>query len=164
MTRRVAKLGFVAKRRLAVLAAVTIAATVACSDPLGPQTQRDELQEAQDLWRSRRPLRYAYTIQRQCFCTEDARGPVRVTVAGETVVSQLYEDGRMVDAAATDWFPSVDGLFAVLLDAIDEGAYEIRVTYDAQFGVPVDFWIDYSQNIIDEELGFMVTAAVQPIS
>ena len=149
--------------RWAALAAVAIAASAACSD-LGPKSQVDELQEAQELWRSQRPLRYAYTIQRQCFCTEDARGPVRVTVDGETVVSQLYEDGRTVDAAATDWFPSVDGLFAVLLNAFDEGAFEIRVTYDPGLGIPVDFWIDYSQNIIDEELGFTVTAAVQPIS
>ena len=149
--------------RRAALAAVAIAASVACSD-LGPKSQGDELQEAQELWRSQRPLRYSYTIQRQCFCTEDARGPVRVTVDGETVVSQLYDDGRMVDAAATDWFPSVDGLFAVLVDAFDEGAFEIRATYDPKLGIPVDFWIDYSQNIIDEELGFTVTEAVQPIS
>ena len=88
---------------------------------------------------------------------------MRVTVDGETVVSQLYGDGRAVDATAAGWFPSVDGLFVVLLEAFDEGAHEIRVTYDPQLGVPVDLWIDYSQNTIDEELGFTVTEAVQPI-
>lgn len=163
MSRRVATLRLVARCWQAALAVAVIAASVACSD-LGPKSQVDELQEAQELWRSQRPLRYVYTIQRQCFCTEDARGPVRVTVDGETVVSQFYGDGRTVDAAAAGWFPSVDGLFAVLRDAFDEGAYEIRATYDPQLGVPVDFWIDYSQNTIDEELGFTVTEAVQPIS
>ena len=130
---------------------------------MGPNNRVDELEEAQQLWRSERPHRYVYTIQRQCFCAEGARGPVRVTVDGETVVSLLYGDGRAVDATAAGWFPSVDGLFVVLLEAFDEGAHEIRVTYDPQLGVPVDLWIDYSQNTIDEELGFTVTEAVQPI-
>ena len=163
MSGGVAKLRLVAKCRRAAIAAVAIAASAGCSD-LGPKSQVDELKEAQELWRSRRPLRYVYTIQRQCFCTEDARGPVRVTVDGETVVSQLYDDGRAVDVEAAAWFPSVDGLFTVLLDAFDQGAYEIRATYDPELGVPVDFWIDYAQHTIDEELGFTVTEAVQPIS
>ena len=163
MSQRFVELILVAKRRRVALVAVALAASAACSD-LGPQSQVDELQVAQELWRSQRPLRYAYTIQRQCFCTEDARGPVRVTVDGEVVVSQSYEDGRAVDITAAGWFPSVGGLFSVLLEGFDEGAHEIRATYDPELGVPVDFWIDYNQNTIDEELGFTVTEAVQPIS
>ena len=121
------------------------------------------MREAEQLWQLRRPARYEYTVQRQCFCGEDARGPVRVTVDGETIVSQTYDDGRAVDAPADEWFPSVDGLFAVLRDAFARDAHEIRVSYDPQLGVPVELWIDYSQNIADEELGFTVTEAVQPI-
>ena len=162
MSRRVARLPLATRCRQAVLVVAAIAASAACSD-LGPKGPVDELEEAQELWRSQRPLRYVYTIQRQCFCGEDARGPVRVTVDGETVASQLYGDGRPVNAAAVGWFPSVDGLFAVLLEAFAEDAHEIRVTYDPQLSVPIDFWIDYSQNTIDEELGFIVTEAVQPI-
>ena len=92
-----------------------------------------------------------------------SRAGVRDGVDGETVASQLYGDGRPVNAVAVGWFPSVDGLFAVLLEAFDEDAHEIRVTYDPQLGVPINFLIDYSQNTIDEELGFTVTEAVQPV-
>jgi hypothetical protein len=31
-------------------------------------------------------------------------------------------------------------------------------------GVPFEFWIDYSEFTADEELGFVVTEAVQPVS
>jgi hypothetical protein len=58
----------------------------------------------------------------------------------------------------------VDGLFDVLRDAMNEGAHEIRVTYNPANGVPIDFWIDYSENTADEELGFIVTESVQPTS
>jgi len=145
------------------LALATLCVLAVCSD-LGPgDLQQDELREAQELWQLRRPARYEYTVRRQCLCTEDALGPVRVSVDGETIVSQLYEDGRSVDASAVEWFPSVDGLFAVLRDAFTRDAHETRVSYDPRLGVPVELWIDYSQNIADEELGFTVTEAVQPI-
>jgi hypothetical protein len=139
--------------------------TLAACQDLGPETPRDELQENLELWQAMRPARYAYTIERQCFCGVDARGPVRVTVEGETVLSQVYvEDGRLATGPATGWFPSVDGLFALLRDAIDEGAHEVRVSYDPVSGVPFEFWIDYSEFTADEELGFAVTEAVQPVS
>jgi hypothetical protein len=81
------------------------------------------------------------------------------------VLSQVYvEDGRLATGPATGWFPSVDGLFALLRDAIDEGAHEVRVSYDPVSGVPFEFWIDYSEFTADEELGFVVTEAVQPVS
>jgi hypothetical protein len=34
------------------------------------------------------------------------------------------------------------------------------VTYDVETGVPIEFWIDYAENIADEELGFRVTESV----
>ena len=148
----------------AALALAAISLFTACFD-LGPESQRDELEKNRELWQSRQPARYVYAIERQCFCPEEARGPVRVTVQGGTVVSQLYVgDGRAVEGAATDWFPGVNGLFDVLRAAFDGGAHDVRATYDPEFGVPVDFWIDYSETTIDEELGFTVTEAVQAIS
>ena len=62
------------------LALATLCVLAVCSD-LGPgDLQQDELREAQELWQLRRPARYEYTVRRQCFCTEDALGPVRVSV------------------------------------------------------------------------------------
>ena len=51
--------------------------------------------------------------------TEDRLGPVRVTVVGADVTSRVYVDsGDPVDPQMEDLFPTVDGLFEVLLDAL----------------------------------------------
>jgi hypothetical protein len=54
----------------------------------------------------------------------------------------------------------VEGLFDILRDAIVRDAHVIEVTYDVETGVPIKFWIDYAENIADEELGFRVTESV----
>jgi hypothetical protein len=38
----------------------------------------------------------------------------------------------------------------------------LDVTYDPVLGVPVAFWIDYDEMVIDEELGMTVTEPIEP--
>jgi len=145
-------------RRL--LTGLLVAAVAGCSDALF-ETQLDELAENLERWEATRPTDYTYAIARRCFCGPEARGPVRVTVAGSVVVSQKYVDsGEPVQGDAVGWFPDVDGIFAILKAALEGGAYEVRVSYDTPTGVPTDVWIDYEKNTADEELGFEVTEAV----
>lgn len=142
----------------------TLVALSACGI-LGPDAQVDGLEEAFDRWESTRPESYTFAVERLCFCGPDARGPVRITVAGSTITSQVYVEGAAeVEGQATEWFPDVDGLFEVIRDAIDRDAHTIQVTYDPTSGVPVDFWIDYQEFTADEELGFRVVESVQPTS
>ncbi len=137
---------------------------IACSDG-GPVTEIDSLDDALSLWHDVGPASYTVAIERQCFCGPDGRGPVRVTVINGKIVGQVYvASGASVTGDAQGWFPDVDGLFEILRGAMDDGAHEIRVTYDPANGVPVDFWIDYDENTADEELGFLVTESVQPTS
>ena len=147
-------------RGMAFVAVALLAA--ACSNT-GPITGIDDLADAVSLWNDLGPNSYAFAIERQCFCSSEARGPVRITVINGQIVAQIYVDsGASVTGDARGWFPDVDGLFDVLRDAMNEGAHEIRVTYNPVNGVPIDFWIDYSENMADEELGFIVTESVQP--
>lgn len=128
-------------------------------------TALDELERNQELWERVAPVSYQYAVERLCFCGVEARGPVRVTVAGTVVSSRFYIDnGDPVPPNFADLFPTVGGLFDILRDAIDREAHEIRVTYDPETGVPIDFWIDYLEMAIDEEVGIRVTEAVaQPL-
>ncbi|MDA0329187.1 MAG: DUF6174 domain-containing protein [Gemmatimonadetes bacterium] len=125
----------------------------------------DELERNQERWERVAPAAYQYAVERLCFCGLEARGPVRVTVVGSAVSSRVYVDsGDPVPANFGESFPTVPGLFDILRDAIDRDAHEIRVTYDPETGVPIDFWIDYLEMAIDEELGIRVTEAVaQPL-
>jgi hypothetical protein len=148
--------------RIGAICAVALAA--ACSDE-GPSTPLDDLETAERLWSAVGPTSYVYAIERLCFCGESARGPVRLTVVEGTVSARTYvESGAPVEGIAADWFPEVEGLFGVVREALSEGAATVRVTYDPVNGVPVDIWIDYSETIIDEELGFIVTEAVTQTS
>jgi hypothetical protein len=87
-----------------------------------------------------------------------------VTVQNGVAVGRVYVDsGLDVPGAAAPSFPTVDGLFDILRDAIQAEADRIDVTYDPDLGVPLDFWIDYSEMAADEELGMEITEEVAPI-
>jgi hypothetical protein len=149
----------------AVLAIVVAAAFLSTCDTLGlGNGPRDELSRNRELWARIGPSAYEYALERRCFCGEAARGPIRVTVEVGAVVERVYVgSGDPVPASFDDLFPVVDGLFDVLEDAYERDAHQIDVTYDPETGVPIDFWIDYSENTIDEELGYTVTEPVHQL-
>ncbi len=119
---------------------------------------RSDLEENRERWEAFRPTSYSVTIERLCFCGVEARGPVQVTVQGTEVIERVYTDsGEPVAENLAHVFPGIDGLFDFLLEALDGDAHEIRVTYDQGTGIPTDVWIDYDENMIDEEQGFSVT-------
>jgi hypothetical protein len=147
-----------------VLTAMAVLATSGACGDLGPgDGPFEELTRNQERWQQQRPATYQYGVERLCFCGVEARGPVRVTVTGDDVTDRSYIDtGEPVPALFEDLFPTVDGLFDVLRDAIEREAHRIDVTYDPISGVPLDLFIDYEQNVADEELGFRVVEVVGP--
>jgi hypothetical protein len=145
---------------VALLPALLALLCSSCRD-LGPAT--DPLQEEINLqrarWESRRPSAYVYEVERICFCAEGARGPARIRVQGTQVVGRTYTaSGAPVDSDFQRLFPSVDGLFDVLDDALDRGADQIQVQWDDELGMPVYFYIDYVTLVFDDELAVKVTA------
>ena len=134
-------------------------AASACSDQGPPLGVRGELEVNRARWEASRPTSYSYTVERRCFCGVDARGPVVVRVSGGAVVARTYRDtGQAVPEALRDLFPPVGGLFDILEDALDGGADHVQVTWDSASGVPLDFFIDYEENVADEEQGYGVLA------
>jgi hypothetical protein len=126
-------------------------------DSLGPE--RDDLERARARWEATRPANYQYAVERLCFCYPV--GAARVTVEWDEVTSVVFlEEAPEGFEPSADLYPSVDGLFDILEDAVESGAHSISVTYDPETGVPVEFFIDYSENIADEELGMRVTEPV----
>jgi hypothetical protein len=142
-----------------VLRSTALAACfLACSDQ-GPEISglRAEIEANRSRWVAQRPPSYHYEIERLCFCTEESRGPVRVVVVDGQVTARTYAPGGGAVPSDLVWlFPPADGLFDILLDALDREAHEIRVTWDDDTGLPVDFWIDYIENAIDEEVGYRI--------
>ena len=144
------------RRRLAAVAwaAVVLAAGAACGDATGP---RDELSDARARWRASRPDAYAFTLQVGCFCIAEVTSPVIVEVHGTTVVSRRYEaTGESVDARWAAAFPSVDGLFEVIESAVAGGADRLHTEYDPTRGFPREIFVDYYENMADDEMAYVV--------
>jgi hypothetical protein len=143
---------------------VALSGLLGACGSLGPEDARlAELEVRQARWERLHPSAYVYAVERLCFCPEEYRGPVRLTVEDGVAVDWVYVDsGLTVPPGIAVSFPTVDGLFEILRSAIEDDAFEVRVTYDSALGVPVDFWIDYIQMVADEELGMRVTEAVAP--
>jgi hypothetical protein len=118
---------------------------------------REQYEQGLARWELTRPEAYVATMERICFCTPEMTGPVLVTVQGNTVVSRVYEaSGEPVPAEYADGFPTIDGLFRIIKDAIDDGYHKLDAFYDPATGIPFNFWIDYERNVQDEEVGYNV--------
>jgi hypothetical protein len=147
---------------LPALALLTLLGAVSCTNSI-PQ----ELTSSEKLWKDQGMNNYDFTLERQCFCPEDWRGPVNIQVRNGTAVSVTYvSGGAAVTEGKFDNADTVPKLFTILKNAYaGKGVFEqkadtINVTYNTQFGYPTTFYIDVSQTIADEEQGYTITNLV----
>jgi len=148
---------------LAVLAFAVVLPLSGCGE-WGIETDRlREVERHRTLWDQQGLATYRYAVERLCFC--GLAGPVRVTVVDDDASARIFvSSGDPVPEEQADWYPTVDGLFELLVDAVQRNAHDIEVTYDPDTGVPLDIFIDYQQNVADEELGFRVTEPPGPVT
>jgi len=140
---------------LVVLAVLAGAGSTACSDPLGPE--QDELGKARARWEAHGSQFYSFTFQRGCFCPPAITRPVRIEVWDGVVVSAVDPDtGDPLDPPQ-EGFPTIDDLFDEIQESIDREADEIQATYDEDLGYPVNVFVDWIINAIDDEMSFHVT-------
>lgn len=149
-------------RRAPLLALLLSTLGVATCDVSGPGlSELHELSTNRARWSRVGPDAYSYAVRRLCFCAGPALVAVRVTVLEDGTVERVYvETGEEVPEELQELFPTVDGLFDVLADAFDRNAHSVEVTYDPSSGAPLDIFIDYRENVADEELGFDVVESV----
>ena len=143
-------------RLFAVLSiSLALLASLACDEENGGPTT--EFVEARARWEARGPTDYDLVLARVCFCPPEGIGPARIEVRGGEVVSRTYVgSGEPVRENLESFFPAVDGLFAVLADALERGAHSIDVEYDPDLGFPTRSFVDFEENVADEEMGHRV--------
>ena len=134
-------------------------AAISCTNSI-PQ----ELTNNEKLWKDQGLRNYDFTLQRDCFCPEDWRGPVNIQVRNGIAISVKYVSNEAtVTDGKFDNADTIDKLFTILKDAYaGKGDFEqkvdtVNVTYNAQMGYPTTFYIDVSQTIADEEQGYTIT-------
>ena len=119
----------------------------------GPQVVLDQ---ALALWAANSTSDYTFEFNWVCFCIREWVSPVTLSVSGGEVVSAVFvESGEPVtDVNQLASYETIDGLFQLLQDAIDQSAESIQVEFDPIDGYPVSAFIDYDARMADEERGF----------
>ena len=112
-----------------------VSAAAACNS--GSTSPTTQLTTARARWTRVGPASYTYTIARSCECTAESSGPVIVSVRNGVVESRQYaQTGASVASQYATTFPAVEGLFALIDDAIARGTRPLTVVYDPALGYP----------------------------
>ena len=133
-----------------------VAAALGCGDD--GVSALSELQANFAKWQNAGPASYTLTQRYLCGeCPSDATRVVVVTVTDGAIESRVFEDdGSAVMEDPARW-RDVEGLFQVVMAAIEQDVHRLVVTYDPQFGFPRSISIDYDEQLVDDEIGFTVT-------
>ncbi len=109
-------------------------------------------------WQDSDISNYSFTLQRNCFCLPDATRPVNIEVENGKVKSATFADTGEPLPASFDYNSlSVDDLFKQVGDELDSGAEQVDVKYDSVYGYPTSIFINQSDLIADEEVGFSIS-------
>jgi putative hemolysin len=110
------------------------------------------LDAAEARWQASGIRSYTMVQRPVCFCPEIVH---TVTVEDERIVAvETVTDMEPAMVGAS----TVTEVFARIRRAIEEGAAEVRVTYDPVTGVPLEVWVDIDRLMADEEWGVTITA------
>ena len=136
----------------------------ACSGG-APTSVRFELaqSQAEARWSREALASYRFTIHRSCECLPEMTGPTVVVVTDRIVASRHYQrTGAAVPERYVDLFPTVEGLFALIDLAREQGAVSIDVQYDATYGYPTHIAIDYAAPMVDDEVVYTISSFQTP--
>lgn len=115
--------------------------------PLGPTTTpgaADDValaayETARQQWDAADVRSYTFTLQRNCFCPPEFRGPFEITVFDGNVTEALYEGAAAEDGVEI----TVDEVFDEIEQALKQGVLT-EISYDATDGHPVEVRLDLS--------------------
>ncbi|HEX2568471.1 MAG TPA: DUF6174 domain-containing protein [Polyangia bacterium] len=114
--------------------------------------------EQRALWARRNIVNYRFQLRQLCFCPDSGK-PFEIRVQDGVVVEvKNGTTGEMLDPSRFTYYPTIEGLFDKLQDAVERNAYQLQVTYDSTYGFPASASIDYDKRAVDEEYGFEVSA------
>jgi len=137
--------------RLSIVLSALAAAACGVTGPSGRHAgEQARLDQARAQWRAQGIADYTYVFSRGCFCVEEAREPVTITVRGGAIASVVSVAGGAPRDPAQ--YTTVEGLFDLVQDAIDQDAATIRTEYDPARGYLTSAWLDISERLADEEM------------
>ena len=97
---------------------------------------------------------YEFTLKIICFCTIERVGPHLVKVVDNKVISV---DNQPYDENKHGTILTIDELHKFIETSISKNPYKYSVKYNEEYGFPNDVFFDFSDQIADEEIGYMIT-------
>lgn len=120
-------------------------------------SQQAHLFRNRGIWERRGLVNYDYTGAWVCAtCDEFYVATAAVSVRDGAVTSVSSADPNIAVIPVPERFIPIAGLFNLLQTAVDEGAHNIDVNYDGEYSYPTFFFINYDDEVEDEERGFTV--------
>ncbi len=123
-----------------------------------PDSAQTALLQAQERWEHSSIADYSYTGAWTCFCPEEYRADTQVTVDGGKVTTVSSAAPNVGTIPAPERFVPIEGLFALIQNAITQNAARIEVSYDETYGYPAELFIDYDERMADEEDRFTISS------
>jgi hypothetical protein len=130
--------------RLTILATLVAGCTSSSSE-------QAELLDARDRWNELGLGFYSFVWNHSCECI-DAGRDIDVEVVDNRIVSARYSnDQTQVPEQNLGGIQTVEEVFATIEDAIADGAFQLRVEYDAALSYPTLVSVDYDKQTADDE-------------
>ena len=126
--------------------------TPATLGPVGPIADRANGQRA--VWAAQNIRSYLFTIERQCFCPEEYRGPFDVTVIESAATLVTYQGGVAIADRVAELPKTMDAAFNLILV---NAATEPEIVYDDRFGFPLRISLDPMKNAVDDEVTYLIS-------
>jgi hypothetical protein len=129
------------------------------ASPLAAQTS--DVGAARARWADASAASYEYGYHKFCECHGDTPPETLVSVTDGNVVNVRHKPaGSDIEVPAAErnfqYYWTIDGLFDLIQSAIARDA-TVRVRFDPTLGYPTSVFIDYSENLIGDEVDVRIT-------
>lgn len=117
-----------------------------------------EVQANKDKWLAHGIKQYQIEMQKICFCAPDAVRMMIFQVAEDEIQDVRYADsGNEVDPSHYDQSNTIEGMFALVEQALEKNPANISISYDNKYGYIKELSVDYQENIADDEITFIAS-------
>ena len=120
---------------------------------------QSKLDQNRKKWMSKVVSNYQFNFRWECYCSPEYVGPVNISVRENRIDGAVFVENEVpVAVEGLERYRTIEGLFDLLQEGIDENAHTISAHYHSELGYPVKVSIDYEEDSVDEELGFEINS------
>jgi hypothetical protein len=141
---------------LAVLLLCVVTSPGCKKNESSPETK--SLSDAKALWETSNISNYSFKSKMNCFCVDVSK--YEITVTNKIITSVKNEQGQNIQFANKN-LKTIDELFEYLQNSLEKNPYKATIIYDQTLGFPTSIYIDFDQQMIDEEIGYTISDFVK---